>query len=348
MPEASGDWSSRTFGKYMKHLLYLIVLCAIGYFVWEFVFRPIPPQQIRVVSRVAPVEPLPLPTDKTVNDSYDSIRVGPVTYFDVTVKKVSPDSISFIHRDGAITLSLADAPKDIQTKYRFNSAQAEEYALLKAAHAQYKKEKANQEEEDQQKPVIVADKSVEPPNPSFLSQIQQAIPVVTSNPTPSPTLSPEPTPPPTPEEQLQALVSGSPVDATKLANLCEMYPSQANLILKGREIKVTGTIKKLWVKGIQSADMDIDLIGTPKRNVVFSTDYARYNTEHTGRQSYDYKLIKSGNILLMYSSHRKLNGGSYETLDHVVHTEGEKVTLEGLIETTGPASIKIHYAKGIK
>ena len=88
--------------------------------------------------------------------------------------------------------------------------------------------------------------------------------------------------------------------------------------------------------------MDIDLVGTPKYTVTFSTDYARYNTEHTGRQSYAYKLVKSGKVLLMYS-----NGSSYSTLEHVVHTEGDKVTLEGHIENIGSSSIKIHYAKGI-
>lgn len=93
--------------------------------------------------------------------------------------------------------------------------------------------------------------------------------------------------------------------------------------------------------------MDIDLIGTPRKDVVFSTDYARYNTEHTGSASYGYKLVKSGKRLLMYSPQRKIGGGTYNTLDHVVHTEGDKVTLEGLIESVGPGDIKIHYAKGI-
>ena len=151
-----------------------------------------------------------------------------------------------------------------------------------------------------------------------------------------------PTPPPTPEEQLQAMIRGAPVDATRLAVLCEKHPSQANVILTGKKIKVTGIIKRLMVRGIQSADMDIDLVGTPKYIVTFSTDYARYNTEHTGRQSYAYKLVKSEKMLLMYS-----NGGSYSTLNHVVHTEGDKVTLEGHIESIRPSSIKIHYAKGI-
>jgi len=54
---------------------------------------------------------------------------------------------------------------------------------------------------------------------------------------------------------------------------------------------------------------------------------------------FDFKLVKSGKMLMKYS-----NGGSYSTLDHVVHTEGEKVSLEGLIENIGPSSIKIHYA----
>jgi len=156
-----------------------------------------------------------------------------------------------------------------------------------------------------------------------------------------------PTPPPTPEDQLQALLGGSPVDAAKLAALCEQFPQKANTILKGRKIKVIGTIKRLLVRGIDSADLDIDLFGTSRFNVVFSTDNSRYNTEHTGYQGYGYKFVKSRNRLLKYSFQQKMDGGNYTTLDRVIYTEGEKVTLEGFIEAIGPTRIKIHYAEGI-
>jgi hypothetical protein len=254
---------------------------------------------------------------------------------------VFPNSIAISHRDGAGTIPLSKVSKEIQAKYSYNPTAAAEYAALKAAHLQYKKDKAEQKHEDK---TSVVDKPIEPPKPSLLSQIKQLIPFLEPSPTPTPSPTP---PPPTPEEQLQALVSDAPVEATKLAVLCEQYPVQANSILKGKQIKVSGIIKQLWVRGIQSADMDIDLVGTPRKDVVFSTDYARYYTGHTGSSNYSYKLVKSGKRLLMYSSHRKTGGGEFTTLDRVVHTEGDKVTLEGLIEVVGPSDIKIHYAKGI-
>lgn len=160
-----------------------------------------------------------------------------------------------------------------------------------------------------------------------------------------------PPPPPRPltaSEQFQSLLSCAVVDAQKLADLCERYPSEAS-ILKGKRLKVKGAIKQLWVRGIDSADMDIDIVGTPRKEVVFSTDYRRYNTAHTGRQNYNYELVKSGQRLLLYTKRRGEKGqGSYQTLGRIVFTEGETVTLEGIVEVTGPGDVKIHYAEGIE
>lgn len=323
----------------MKPVIYLIIICVIGYFVWQYTTQP---SQPRIVKPPVFTQPPPLPSGKAVSDQYKSLIVGAEIYYDVTVRKVFPDSIAISHRDGAANISLSKVSKQIQTKYGYDPANAAEYVALKAAHLQYNKDKKIKAEQKQEEKASVEEAPTEPPKPSLLTQIRQLIPFLAPTPTPSPT-----PPPPTPEEQLLALISDAPVEATKLTVLCDQYPAQANVILKGKQIKVSGIIKRLWVRGIQSADMDIDLVGTPRKDVVFSTDYARYNAEHTGSSNYSYKLVKSGMRLLMYSPHRKTGGGEVTSLDRVVHTEGDKVTLEGLIEVVGPGDIKIHYAKGI-
>ena len=163
--------------------------------------------------------------------------------------------------------------------------------------------------------------------------------------------SPPPPLPPRPltaSEQFNSLLGGEVVEAQKLVDLCERYPSEASLI-KGKRLKVKGVINQLWVRGIDSADLDIDLVGTPNKDAVFSTDYRRYNRAHTGRQNYSYELVKSGRRLLLYTKRRGERGqGSYKTLGRIVYTEGETVTLEGIVEVTGPGDVKIHYAEGVE
>ncbi|MFZ4482444.1 MAG: hypothetical protein ACOYOL_00515 [Chthoniobacterales bacterium] len=326
----------------MKALLYLIVICVAGFFLWQYSTKP---SQRGTSTPAALPQPAPLPTGKAVSDTYKSLIVGGTTYSDVTVRMVYPDSLSIIHSDGAITIPLADAPKEIQTRYNYDPVYAAEYASLKASHAQYKADIATQAGREQAKEAPGIIEPTGSPQPSLSDQAAGLIALIAPTPTPPP---PSATPPPTAKEQIEAMISKLPVDSTRLATLCTQFPSESNDLLKGKQITVSGQIKQLWVRGIDAADMDIDLVGTPTKDVVFSTDYSRYNTLHTGKQSYGYKLVKSGTRLMMYVTVEKRRGkGTFTTLDRVVHTEGEIVTLEGLIERTGPGDIKIHYAKGV-
>jgi len=269
----------------MKPLLYFIVICLAGFFLWQYSTKP---SQPGVSTPAALPQLAPLPTGKAVSDAYKSLIVGATIYNDVTVRMVFPDSLSIIHSDGAITIPLADVPKEIQTRYSYDPIYAAEYSSLKAAHTQNKTDKAKQAERGQAKEEPGIIKPTGTPERSLSDQAAGLIALLAPTPTPPP---PSATPPPTAKEQIQAMISKLPVDAVALATLCTQFPAESNDLLKGNHITVSGRIKQLWVRGIDAADMDIDLAGTPKKDVVFSTDYSRYNTLHTGKKSYGYKLV---------------------------------------------------------
>ena len=136
--------------KMFSNLLYLGIFAGAGYFFYKH-----PEPLIRIRDAVFPSmsqaqqplaetpdrlaqPPPPLPTGKAVSDFYQTLVVGSTTYSDVTVKTVFPDSMAIIHSSGALTIPLADVPKDIQTKYHYDPTSAAEYASLKVSHAQYR------------------------------------------------------------------------------------------------------------------------------------------------------------------------------------------------------------------
>lgn len=130
----------------MKPILYLIVICVVGYFGWSYLNPSQPsgqlieePTQQRITEQAISNPPTPLPTGRAVNDQFDSLTVGGNIFYDVTVRSVFPDSISIFHRNGVATLAFSDVPKEIQDKYCYDPDQAKAYAELKAAHVECKK-----------------------------------------------------------------------------------------------------------------------------------------------------------------------------------------------------------------
>lgn len=197
LPLRSRQPQSQAFGKpNMKRLIYFIIICVIGYFAWSY-FKPAHAPEQSIQGHEVLTLPPALPAGKPVNDSFESLVAGAEIYNDVTVRMVFPDSIAIIHRDGAITIPLAKVSKDIQRKYSYDPAFAEEYVSLKAAHAQYKKAKLKEEERAKAESSGTVSEPEKAQAPSLLDQLQQAIPAFASSSSPSPAESPTPTHPAT-------------------------------------------------------------------------------------------------------------------------------------------------------
>lgn len=278
-------------------------------------------------------------------------------YSNATIKKVDPDGLLIAYPDGVVKLKFKKLPPAIGVKYGYNPSAEAEYLAREQLNQLAAYDKAVLTKEHAQHNCIKKDvltppsqTNISPKSTTFFSSLTDRIKsginrsVAWAFPTPTP--APTPPPPPTPEEQIQALTKGSVVDASRLASLCEAYPSQAKAILQNSRIKVSGTIHRLAVLGVNSADLEVDLQGTPNRDIVFATDYERYNSEFTGTGGYGYKIVKTNNRLLLYHLGDSYNCTAFE---RILYTIGDKVTLEGLIDyIDNNGAFKIHWAKGIE
>lgn len=90
-----------------------------------------------------PLDPLPIATK--VNEHFSKMTVAGKTYSDVTVRAVTPSTISIIHRDGSATLMLAGTAQEIQKQFSYNATTALAYEQLRTSHKQQSGELKNQQ-----------------------------------------------------------------------------------------------------------------------------------------------------------------------------------------------------------
>ena len=285
-------------------------------------------------------------------------------YTHATLKRVEPDGLVIEYSDGVVKLRFKNLPKDICEKYGYNPSYETQFLAEQHSNEVTAYQRALTTEG------IVENIACHTNQPADVSpETKFDFSTLFSNLTarvhaefsrlhalafPTPQPSPTPPPPATPEEKFKSMLAEATVDATKLATLCELYPSLAQVILKDKRIKVSGKITHFMVRGTECADMDVDLIGTQNHVVKFSTDYTRYNTEYNGGGGYGYKLVKEHNQLLEYSmryqftdihsSERQL----VSSFEKILYTVGDAVTFEGVITNiSNQGDIEFHWSPGI-
>ena len=106
----------------------------------------------------------------------------------------------------------------------------------------------------------------------------------------------------TPEQQVERLVSKESVSAVELAEITDKYPALVAKALRDRRITVTGVLQKAFVKGVGSHDLILDLQGSGKRKITFTSDvnsYARANNQLGVSKQ---KFQKLGRDIVVYES----------------------------------------------
>lgn len=86
----------------------------------------------------------------------------------------------------------------------------------------------------------------------------------------------------TPEQEIERFVAKGTTSAVELAEIVDKYPELVCKALRDRRITVTGVLHKAVVKGVGSHDLILDLEGTRKRRITFTSDvnsYARANSQ---------------------------------------------------------------------
>jgi hypothetical protein len=106
----------------------------------------------------------------------------------------------------------------------------------------------------------------------------------------------------TPEQEIERFVAKGTVSAVDLAEIVDKYPDLVFKALRDRRITVTGVLQKAVVKGVGSHDLILDLEGSRKRKITFTSDvnsYARANSHLGGSKQ---KFQKLGRDIVVYES----------------------------------------------
>ena len=106
----------------------------------------------------------------------------------------------------------------------------------------------------------------------------------------------------TPEQEIERFVAKGTVSAVELAEIVDKYPDLVRKALRDRRITVTGVLQKAVVKGVGSYDLIMDLEGSRKRKITFTSDvnsYSRANSQLGGSKQ---KFQKLGRDIVVYES----------------------------------------------
>ncbi|MCX6975080.1 MAG: hypothetical protein NTZ94_12460 [Verrucomicrobia bacterium] len=76
----------------------------------------------------------------------------------------------------------------------------------------------------------------------------------------------------TPAEEVESCLRRGAISSIELASICDKYPSLVTTKFKNQKITVTGILKKALVKGVDRRDLILEMEGSGKRHVNFTSD----------------------------------------------------------------------------
>ena len=167
-------------------------------------------------------------------------------------------------------------------------------------------------------------------------------------------------PPPvavSPEQEVAALVEQSVMPAKELAALCAKYPKLVTQALKHKPVAVSGVLSKGLVSGVNSNDLSLELVGTPKLKISFQSDFGK--KERWGGPA-SFRFQKRGKEIIKISevkiaSEPRSRSGSLESVgggvgarplvatqitEQILCREGNAITLSGEFRHIGAGWIK--------
>ena len=106
----------------------------------------------------------------------------------------------------------------------------------------------------------------------------------------------------TPEQEVERLVSKVTVSAVELAEITDKFPALVGKALRDRRITVTGVLQKALVKGVGSHDLILDLEGSGKRKITFTSDVNSYKQANNLYGRSKQKFQKVGRDIMVYES----------------------------------------------
>jgi hypothetical protein len=106
----------------------------------------------------------------------------------------------------------------------------------------------------------------------------------------------------TPEQEVERFVSKGTVSAVELAEITDKFPALVSKALRNRRITVTGVLQKALVKGVGSHDLILDLEGSGKRKITFTSDVNSYGQANNLYGRSKQKFQKVGRDIMVYEA----------------------------------------------
>ena len=106
----------------------------------------------------------------------------------------------------------------------------------------------------------------------------------------------------TPEQEIASFVSQGTVSAVELAEIVDKHPELVRKALRDRRITVTGVLQKALVKGVGSHDLILDLEGSGKRKITFTSDVNSFKQANNLYGRSKQKFQKVGRDIMVYES----------------------------------------------
>jgi|GEM_PF-1421250 len=106
----------------------------------------------------------------------------------------------------------------------------------------------------------------------------------------------------TPEQEVERFVSKGTVSAVELAEISDKFPALVSKVLRDRRITVTGVLEKALVKGVGSHDLILDLKGSGKRKITFTSDVNSFGQANNLYGRSKQKFQKVGRDIMVYKS----------------------------------------------
>ena len=153
----------------------------------------------------------------------------------------------------------------------------------------------------------------------------------------------------TPEQEVECFVSKGTVSAVELAEISDKFPALVGKALRDRRITVTGVLQKALVKGVGSHDLILDLEGSGKRKITFTSDVNSYGQANNlyGRSKQNFQKV--GRDIMVYDSTPDSEAVAHDPkqqsrpTERVVFRELDTVTLEGGFQHITNSTIFIEW-----
>ncbi len=114
------------------------------------------------------------------------------------------------------------------------------------------------------------------------------------------------------EQQVQAIAQSGHTTAEQLSALAEQDAALVTKILRGRYLSVSGTLQKALVRGVAADELSLDLTGTGRKKVCFSSNHPRLANK--GSYTPTHKFEKAGaNIFMITQAKKEVPSGGRDS-----------------------------------